>query len=110
MTTLGKNIIPDDAKRDAIHVAVAPVTAGCAIEPGERVAVRDDEAYTTMFRPTTCGIADPFLRKTIRKGQRFYVLLDPDSVTDLRHSWTHPAFEDDRERVFVEYDECRGCG
>jgi hypothetical protein len=26
MTTLGKNIIPDDAKRDAIHVAVTPVT------------------------------------------------------------------------------------
>jgi hypothetical protein len=43
MTTLGKNIIPDDAKRDAIHVAVA----------------------STVIRPT---------------------------------------------KVFVEYDECRGCG
>jgi hypothetical protein len=44
MTTLGKNIIPADAKRDAIHVAVTPVTAGEEMSPGERIILEDGVA------------------------------------------------------------------
>lgn len=73
--------------RDAVHIAVAPIVAPCDLRPGEHV----DEHGRPGTNPV--GIVDPFLQEPVRAGQRFWLFLYPNSVTSLRHEWTHPAFE-----------------
>jgi hypothetical protein len=88
-------LIDADAKRDAIHIAVAPVVASEYLDPGEGINFVDGS--TTLVRRVpfdgSIGIVDPFLRKPIRKGDRFWMWLNPYTITSLRHDWTHPAFQ-----------------
>lgn len=76
------------AGRDAIHVAIAPVTAPDYLDPGQHV---DALGHHGPGR-TLVGIVDPFLTERVKPGERFYVFLYPNTVTSLRHVWTHPAF------------------
>lgn len=87
METLG-TIIPDGGGRDAIHVAVVPTVATERLAPGQHVG-KDG----TTNNPV--GIVDPFLPGPVFKGERFWLLLYPRTITGLRHVWTHPAFGDD---------------
>lgn len=81
---------PDEtARRDAVHVAVAPVIAGEDLPPGSRVNLLDGKAYEST---SPIGIVDPFQRECVRKGERFWLLLFPGTITGLRHQWSHSAF------------------
>lgn len=88
--SLGKLLEPD-AKRDATHIAVAPVVCGEALSPGSHVNVRDGVARTGT---KTIGIIDPFLRQCPKAGERVWVYMYPNTIEDLRHDWSHPAFPD----------------
>lgn len=82
----------DGQSRDAIHVAVIPVVAGRDLWPGEHVGLTPaGEASTKMHH---IGIVDPFLRDQVEKGQRFCLLLYQNSVTGMRHHWSHPTFDE----------------
>jgi hypothetical protein len=83
-------IITAEQQRDAIHVAVAPVIAGQMLEPGAPVALVDGVAMGD--HDNRIGVVDPFLRAMVRKGERFWLFLNPGSITSLRHEWAHPAF------------------
>lgn len=94
-TQLGKLLQPDD-KRDAIHIAVAPmICSDDEVRPGQHVGLTeaDDHAGTTAEKKI--GIVDPFLTQIVLKGQRFWLFLYPNTITSLRHDWHHPAFEGD---------------
>jgi len=84
-------LIEGPAFRDAIHVAVAPVVAGYRMKPGTHVGPMYDG---TQFGPSVnnIGIVDPYLSEDVMPGQRFWLFLYPNTVTSLRHAWTHPAF------------------
>jgi hypothetical protein len=82
-------LVEGAGRRDAIHVAVAPVVAGHDMDPGDRVGIRDGKA---CYRAEPVGIVDPFLRHTVKAGETFWLCLFPNTVTSLRHVWTHPAF------------------
>lgn len=86
--TIGR-LVSGDAGRDAVHVAVAPVTAPCELQPGQHVDPRGNPEGSGV---APVGIVDPFLREPVRPGQRFWLFLYPNTVTSLRHEWTHPAF------------------
>ena len=84
----------EDSKRDAVHIAVAPLIAGDDLLPGHHVTVQDGIAYriyASSDKPH--GVVDPFLVEPVRKGQRFWLFIYPGAVTSLRHVWTHPAFK-----------------
>lgn len=94
---LGK-IITGPQSRDAVHVAVAPVTASERLSPGQPVVfcqsgdAENVKALVGGEGIEWVGIVDPFLRSTVFPGQRFWMWLTPGSITSLRHDWTHPAF------------------
>lgn len=93
---VGKLITSDDARRDAIHVAVAPVEAGESLDSGCRVVLDKQGKARLCARddPKAVGIVDPFLMtRVVLQGERFWLFLYPNSVTSLRHVWTHPAFK-----------------
>lgn len=87
-------IIDTEQHRDAIHVAVAPVVAGTLeLQPGAHVGFLDDGTVGPECGLTTAiGVVDPFLRKPVRPGERFWLFLYPGTIKSLRHEWTHPAF------------------
>lgn len=90
---LGK-ILDDNAKMDAIHIAVAPVVVEQHLLPGEHVGLSDagEAIMPSTFFPAI-GIIDPFLTEAVQPGQRCFIFLYPGTITSLRHEWTHPAFE-----------------
>jgi hypothetical protein len=91
-TTLGR-LLAGGEERDAIHVAVAPVVASEVLSPGQHVGfVLDGNSELVGKSASPIGIVDPYLTQAVAEGQRFYLCLYPQSVTGLRHDWTHPAF------------------
>lgn len=101
-----------DAKRDAIHVAVAPLRASDPLKAGDRVWVSDGRAFkeTAAMKAHTVGIVDPFLTVPIYPGDKIWVVLFPGTAKGLRHAWSHPDFPDETEVVVEDYDDgCRGC-
>lgn len=95
-------LITTDQDRDAIHIAIAPVTAGELLDPGQRIGFRPDGAVVS--HATTIGIVDPFLTKSVREGQRCWMLLLPNTITGLRHEWSHPSFQPATKPTTSEQD------
>jgi len=98
-------LITDEQHRDAVHIAVAPVIAGMTLKPGDRIGFTDNgDAYTVVKNAKkTIGIVDPFLHeKAVYVGDRFYMFLFPNTITSLRHEWTHPEFEHEDALASVE--------
>lgn len=93
-------ILRDETHRDAVHVAIVPVTAAQELRPGNHVVLRESDGRACFAdEGKGVGIADPFLLvKRILPGERFYLCLYPNTVTSLRHQWTHPAFEEETPR------------
>jgi hypothetical protein len=99
--------------RDAIHVAIAPVevddyesdddygqATSDGLPPGTHVGLTRDRYWDDLPRVTAdpeerselIGVIDPFLTAPVRHGQRCWLYLYPNTVTSLRHDWTHPSF------------------
>lgn len=98
--TIGK-LITDDYKRDAIHIAVIPVTAQETVHPGQCVELVEggNSRVVAFLRGRTdgkphsaVGVIDPFLRGPVYPDQRCWLFLFPNTVTGMRHEWQHPAF------------------
>lgn len=93
MDSLGiGQIITGTAHRDAIHVAIMPITAGERLYPGQRIGMVGGKATS---QDPHLGIVDPFLAGAVFPDQRFYLCLFPGSITSLRHHWEHPALRED---------------
>lgn len=104
LATLG-TIIDDTQKRDAIHLAVEPVIAGEKLHPAESVFLKDGRAFTTGGEGKYLGIVDPFLFKSVREGERFWLVVYPRQITSLRHVWEHPDFPASGETGVVSTDK-----
>lgn len=90
-------------KRDAIHIAIAPIIAGENLKPGEHVGVGNN-GYAYKSAPKI-GIVDPFLTTPIEQYQHFYLLLYQNSVTGMRHHWQHPVFTEEKVLYTKEESE-----
>jgi|ERR1700719_168842 len=89
-TEVGR-LIDEYEQRDAIHIAIAPVVAHEKLFPGQDVGLVDGGKAGVCTKPI--GIVDPFLKVPVFPDQRFFLFLYPNTITSLKHNWTHPAFE-----------------
>jgi hypothetical protein len=94
---LGKFLKDDEGERDAVHVAVIPVWAGEELSRGEIVHFVGGKIDTVMRCDTgeaAIGIIDPFLATmTVPKGKRVWLFLYPNTVTGMKHHWSHPVVD-----------------
>jgi len=93
-TTLGQ-LITGTIERDAVHIAVAPVVAAHVLIPGEAIGFLANDQETVGRDVEPIGIVDPFLKASVRTGQRFWMFLYPNTITSLNHVWSHPAFSNE---------------
>lgn len=108
ITTLGK-ILDGDEQRDAIHIAIAPVIAIETLYPAQRIGLVEgttDQAGSCIAS-RKIGIVDPFLAEPVYPKQKFWMFLYPNTITSLRHDWTHPAFVQavtniDESKAYIE--------
>lgn len=94
ITTLG-SVLEGEASRDAIHIAIAPVVASHSMGAGDHIGLNDKGEADDEAAPI--GVVDPYLKGKVRKGQRFWLFLYPNTVTGLRHEWHHPSFNGPQE-------------
>lgn len=105
LQALGKFITDDSLPRDAVHIAVMPVEAGKDLYSGQPLSVIDGKAYPSEdVGLDPIGVADPFLKRKhsyapIETGQKFWLFLNPGSITSLVHHWTHPALDEHRPNL-----------
>lgn len=85
-------LISGPAVRDAVHIAIAPVIAGQDLKPGEHVQLIIKGENIVIKGDSPIGIVDPLLKKKVKVGQEFYLWMYPNTITSLRHDWTHPDF------------------
>lgn len=93
------HIITTEQNKDAVHMAIAPVIAGCSMKPGAHVGIANGLA---CFTDKPIGVVDPFLAKSVRKGDKFWLFLYAGTITGLRHEWAHPSFPDAAVSPVVE--------
>jgi hypothetical protein len=103
--TIGK-LLTKEQHRDAIHIAVMPVIAAERLSPGQHVGFHGKPSQGVMgsARPPI-GIVDPFLTGAVCAGERFWMFLYPNTITSLRHEWTHPALHAEPYNPAISEDE-----
>lgn len=83
----------EGAKRDAVNFAVIPAVCGrLHLAPGSRVKLVDCLAVPSSIAECI-GIVDPFRVGYVSTGQRFWLFMNPGTITSIRHDWTHPAVD-----------------
>lgn len=90
-------LVDASQKRDAIHIAIAPVVATERLFPSQDIGFVEDgnveKVGACKEKPSKwLGIVDPFLKGPVFPDERFLMFLYPNTITSLRHDWTHPAF------------------
>lgn len=100
LQTLGTIIT--DGGRDAIHLAVEPVVAGEKLYAGQDIGMFGGEAVASMNSIKKVGIVDPFLRRPVEPGEKFWLIVYPRQITSLRHVWSHPDFDELPKEVIKE--------
>lgn len=88
-------------KRDAIHLAVSPVSCDVPLKPGDHILYMGDDKVEKALKGHGHGIVDPFLLATIKPGEKFWFVMYPRQIRSLRHVWTHPAFDQEKEDIVM---------
>ncbi len=79
-------LLTGNERRDAIHFPIIPVIAAHEMKPGTHVGFISRKRVCCSCQHI--GIIDPFLKENVKEGQWCYVLVYPNTITDLRHTWT----------------------
>lgn len=90
-TTIVGTTLDGPKERDAIHVAVASVVAWETLYPGQHIGIFKDGG-TASATADHIGVVDPFLKHRVEPGTWFWLFLYPQTITSLKHNWTHPSF------------------
>lgn len=80
-----------DDLRDALHIAVISGVAGEKLRAGQNVKIQEG-VWMSCNISNRMAVVDPYIRRPLNKGDLFWACLMPNSVTDVKHVWTHPDF------------------
>lgn len=78
------------ALKDAVHVAIVSVRAACFISPGTKCTINEFGEAVAGNGP---GIANPWHKGDINRGDYFWLLLNPTELETVQHTWSHNKFE-----------------
>jgi len=101
LETLGT--IFEQGARDAIHLAVEPMTSDEVLFPGQDIGLVNGKASSSVDKKI--GIVDPFLKTKVMPGQNFWMVIYPRKITSLRHVWSHPDFEPQPEPEAIKSEK-----
>ena len=88
-------LVTEEVERDAIHIALVPVRATETLRPGQHIGLQPgSELFVGKGFKPHIGIVDPFLKKSVKKDDIFYMCLYQNTVTGMRHHWLHPSFSE----------------
>jgi hypothetical protein len=94
--TIGK-LLKGEFERDAIHIAVLPVICDDEyLSPGDSIGLIYGSTERVKYRDSrngSIGVVDPYLREGVRKGEKFWMFINPNTITGLRHQWHHPVID-----------------
>lgn len=98
---LRERTISANEQRDAIHVAIVPLIAGDYLYSGQTFKLAFGSTEIALGTAgeyddkNAVGIVNPFIQgqRSFEKGERFWGLLFPGTVTGMRHHWENPAFD-----------------
>lgn len=91
--SIGRIIKPEEESgRDAVHFALFPAVAGQDLTRANVVYMEGGVAHCFNPARKSVGIVDPFLMHGVKKGEKFWVFLFPNTISGLRHVWSHPDF------------------
>ena len=104
-------LVDANAQRDAVHIAVAPVMCydTTPLPPGTHVGFVDGDNTRVRRSSKAVGIIDPLLEAPVCWKERCWLWLYPNTITSLRHEWTHPAWQPSESRRVLE-EIALGCG
>jgi len=86
-------IIKEPSRKDAIHMAIAPLKVAHITTAGRHVGI-DSEGRASEYVDPKVGIIDPFLTRTAEAGDACWIFIYPNTITGLRHEWSHPSFSE----------------
>ena len=111
--TIG-HILSGTYERDAIHIAMAQVVANERLNAGEHIGFVKGSTKLVTAEDTHefIGIIDPFLTRSVKAGESCWMMLYPNTITNLRHAWEHPAFttieQSDSETYLRDFCDAEG--
>jgi len=101
-------LIETNEHRDAIHIAVLPVTISDEepLDPGTPVSFKitgNSEIVCKAAWHRAIGIIDPFLKRKVRIGEMCWMFMMPNTITSLRHEWEHPQVDGVDRKGIAEF-------
>ena len=87
--------------KDALHVAI--VSAGRTISPGTRCSL--NEYREAVPDAKGIGVADPFLKNDIPRGESFWMLLGGNEIPTVKHVWEHEKIDFSPPNREVQYNK-----
>lgn len=121
----GKKVNPklQAGRRDAFHVPCVLVTCLNSVSASDKVRFLDGKTVELCGGAAMQAIVDPFLKRPVKPGEKFWVMVSPDLVgKKLVHKFEIDGVHDpeearvkELERELEEYkendkdNECRDC-
>lgn len=110
---IGQILTEEQITRDAIHIAVFSATSTEKVYPNEDVGIVGHEHGTDLYFVSSstekgfCGKVDPFLRNPVLPGKIFLVFLYPNTITGMKHIYSHPHLDNWDESVDTEMKKAK---
>jgi len=92
---------------DAAHTPVVSVKAGGPLKAGDNVSITNGIAFfrSKEFQSRAEGVVNPFLGEDVKYGELVWILVNPQNITNVRHSWDFKGASSEGEEASCGEEE-----